>query len=211
MYIVTQQQADRIRAFVQNGGIVIAGFRLGVKDQHSRIVETPLPGLLRDVMGVELIDYQPIYSEKQSVAFTGPLAGPNADCHIWADILNPNQAEVLATYTGSGYTGKAAITSHTFGKGKAIYIGAHLEPADLARVLLTLIASSGVKSTIQAPAGVEVTSRRSDRGTLTYLLNHTATSQSAQITGSMKDILTNTTYSGTVSIDPYGVRVLQPA
>jgi len=53
MYIVSEQQAGRIRSFVQNGGTFIAGFRLGVKDEHSRIVATPLPGLLRDVMGVE--------------------------------------------------------------------------------------------------------------------------------------------------------------
>ncbi|HUZ94834.1 MAG TPA: beta-galactosidase [Edaphobacter sp.] len=211
MYIVTAEQADRIRAFVQAGGTFVSGFRLGVKDQHSRIVETPLPGLLRDVMGVELIDYQPIYSEKQGVAFTGSLAGPDADCHIWADILDPKKAEVLATYTGHHYNGKAAITSNTFGKGKAIYVGAHLDPADLARVLLTLIAASGVKSPIQAPRGVEVTSRRSARGTLTYLLNHTSTPQSVPISGQFKDIVTGTAYSGTVSLTPYGVRVLQSA
>jgi beta-galactosidase len=211
MYIVTAEQAERIRAFVEAGGTFISGFRLGVKDQHSRIVETPLPGLLRDVMGVELIDYQPIYSEKQGVTFTGSLAGEDAECHIWADILDPKKAEVLATYTGPHYNGKAAITSNSFGKGKAIYVGAHLEAADLARVLLTLITASGVKSTIKAPRGVEVTSRRSAHGTLTYLLNHTSTPQSVPVSGQFKDIITGTAYSGTVSLDPYGVRVLQSA
>ncbi len=211
MYIVTQQQAERIRAFVRDGGTFIAGFRLGVKDEHSRIVDTPLPGLLRDVMGVELIDYQPIYSEKQGVAFTGPLAGPDADCRVWADILDPKQTEVLATYTGHHYKGKAAITSNTFGKGKAIYLGAHLESADLARVLLTLIAASGIRSSIQAPPGVEVTSRRASRATLTYILNHTAEPQSAQLGGSFKDVITGATCSNTVNLEPYGVRVLQPA
>jgi beta-galactosidase len=210
MYIVTQQQADRIRAFVQAGGTFISGFRLGAKDEHSRIVDTPLPGLLRDVMGVELIDYQPIYSEKQGVAFAGSLAGANADCHIWADILDPKQTEVLATYTGHHYNGKAAITSNNFGKGKAIYVGAHLEPADLARVLLTLITAAGIKSPIEAPPGVEVTSRRSASGTLTYILNHTAEPQSAQVGGSFKDVITGTAYSGSVNLDPYGVCVLQP-
>jgi beta-galactosidase len=211
MYIVSPQQAEQIRSFVQGGGTFVAGFRLGVKEEHSRIVDTPLPGLLRDVMGAELIDYQPIYSEKQGVKFSRSLAGADAECHVWADILDPKKADVLATYTAGGYAGKAAITSNSFGKGKAIYIGAHLEPADLARVLLTLIASSGVKSPIQAPPGVEVSARRSERGTLTYLLNHTATAQSARITGSCKDLLTGSAYSGTVSIDPYGVRILQPA
>jgi beta-galactosidase len=209
MYIVTEEQAARIRAFVKAGGTFISGFRLGVKDQHSRIVDSPLPGLLRDVMGVELIDYQPIYSEKQGVTFTGSLAGPDAECHIWADILDPGKAEVLATYTGPHYSGKAAITSNSFGKGKAIYIGAHLEPADLARVLLTFIAASGVKSVVQAPRGVEVTTRRSARGTLTFLLNHTSTPQSAEVSGQCKDIITGTVYSKAIPLDSYGVRVLQ--
>src|SRR6202008_258952 len=84
MYIVTNEQAERIRAYVESGGTFIAGFRLGVKDAHSRIVATPLPGLLREVMGVELIDYQPIYLEKQSVQFSGALTGANGECRIWA-------------------------------------------------------------------------------------------------------------------------------
>jgi beta-galactosidase len=211
MYIVSPKQADRIRAFVQGGGIFVAGFRLGVKEESSRIVDTPLPGLLRDVMGVELIDYQPIYTEKQGVEFSGVLAGSDAECHVWADILDPKQAEVLATYTTGAAARKAAITSHNFGKGKAIYVGAHLEPANLARVLLTLIAANGIQSPVKAPRGVEVTKRKSDHGTLTYLLNHNPTPQSVQVGGSVKDVLTALTHSGTVTLDPYGVRVLQSA
>jgi beta-galactosidase len=211
MYVVSTAQADRIRAYVQGGGAFIAGFRLGVKDEHSRIVATPLPGLLRDVMGVELIDYQPIYSEKQAVEFKGALAGANAECHIWADILAPRRAEVLATYTETAYAGKAAITSNTFGKGKAIYLGAHLEPADLARVLLTFIGQAGVPRAAEAPPGVEVTTRRTERQAWTYLLNHTAKPQSVTLTGTYTDAHDRSAVSGPVRLEPYGVRVLIPA
>ncbi len=211
MYIVSAKQAEQIRAFVQNGGTFIAGFRLGAKDEHSRMVDTPLPGLLRDVMGVELIDYQPIYSEKQGVKFAGMLAGKDAECHIWADILEPKNAEVLASYTEGSYAGKAAITSHSFGKGKAIYVGAHLEPADLARVLLTLTAANGVKVPIEAPRGVEVTMRGTGRTKWIYLLNHTATAQTVKMEGNFKDVIGGTAHSGSVSLDAYGARVLQPA
>ncbi len=209
-YIVSAKEAEQIRAFVQNGGTFIAGFRLGTKDEASRIVDTPLPGLLRDVMGVELIDYEPIYSEKRGVKFSGLLAGPDAECHIWADILEPKNAAVLATYTEGGYAGKAAITSHTLGKGKAIYVGAHLEPADLARVLLTLTTANGVKVPIEAPQGVEVTTRGTGRTKWIYLLNHAATAQAVKMEGSYKDVINGTTQSGSVSLDAYGVRVLQP-
>ncbi len=208
MYIVTNEQAERIRAFVEGGGIFIAGFRLGVKDEHSQIVATPLPGLLREVMGVELIDYQPIYSEKQSVQFSGPLTGANAECHIWADILGPQKAEVLASYTGGAYAGKAAITSNTFGKGKAVYLGAHLEPADLGRVLLTLIALAGVPRPPQAPPGVEITRRRTERQAWTYVLNHTSKPQSVTLTGTYTDAQDHSAIRGPVQLEPYGVRVL---
>jgi beta-galactosidase len=208
MYVVSRQQADRIRRFVEAGGTFIAGFRLGVKDEHSRIVDTPLPGLLRDVMGVELADYEPIYSQKQSVQFAGALAGANAECRLWADILDPKGATVLASYVGGDYAGKAAITSNHFGKGKAIYIGAHLEPADLARVLLTLIGISGVSRPFQAPPGVEVTTRRTDRTLWTYLLNHSAKTQSVHLNGNYRDYQTHSAVSDPVSIEPYGVKVL---
>lgn len=211
MYVVSRQQAGRIREFVERGGTFIAGFRLGVKDEHSRIVEVPLPGLLREVMGITVQDYQPIYSEKQRVRFGGLLAGADADCHVWADILDSGSADILATYTDRAYAGKAAITSHTFGKGKAVYLGPHLEPADLARVLLTLAAASGVRSGFQVPHGVEVTRRRFGQKTIIYVLNHTAAPQTVNGAGNGKDLLSDSNYSGVVRLDPYGVRVLQPA
>lgn len=211
MYVVSARQADRIRSYVQGGGTFIAGIRLGVKDEHSQIVSTPLPGLLREVMGVELVDYQPIYSEKQRVKFAGPLAGPEAECHIWADILSPQKAEVLATYTGGSNAGKAAITSNSFGKGKAIYLGAHLEPGDLARVLLTLIGMSGAMKPIQAPRGVEITTRRAGSQSWTYLLNHNGSPQSVPLSGSYHDALDHSPVASPVAMEAYGARVLVPA
>jgi beta-galactosidase len=211
MYIVTAEQAERIRTFVQNGGTFISGFRLGVKDRESRIVDTPLPGLLRDVMGVELFDYQPIYSQKQHVKFSGSLTGPDAECHIWADVLEPKQAEMLASYTGGDYEGKAAITLNKFGKGKAIYIGPRLEPQDLGRVLLTLLPASGVYSPISAPQGVEVTRRQDQKTEWIYFLNHTSTAQTVQARGGFTDIITNTKYTDSIPLERYGVRVLQRA
>lgn len=211
LYIVSPRQADRIRAFVQAGGTFIAGFRLGVKDEHSRIVQTPLPGLLRDVMGVDLIDYQPIYVEKQTVRFGGPLAGPDAACQLWADILNPRGAEVLATYTGGAYEGRAAITSHSFGQGTAIYIGPDLDAPNLARVVLTLTAPSHLRRPLATPQGVEATTRSSGRQSWTYILNHSAQPRTVELSASYRNAVDHSQVSGSLSLEPYGVRVLIPA
>ena len=208
MYIVSPEQAKRIRAFVEAGGVFITGIRLGVKDEASRIVETALPGLLSEVMGVEVIDYQPLYSAKQGVQFAGVLAGPAAECRLWADILSPREGtEVLATYTVD-HAGKAAITSHSFGKGKAIYIGSHLEPADLGRVLVTLLAANGIRPSVSVPSGVETTVRHDGSQRWTYLLNHTSKALDIPLKNTYRDLLSGKSVSRSVSLEPYGVRVL---
>jgi beta-galactosidase len=207
MYIVSPAQAQAIRAYVQQGGIFLAGFRLGVKDPYSRIVRTPLPGLLTDVMGTEVYDYEPIYSQPQNVAFSGPLAGPNAKCSIWADILKPGpNAQVLATYLDRQYKGRPAITSHSYGKGRAIYLGAGLQGEDMARVLSTLLASAGIKPRIHAAPGVEIASRSTGTQRWTYILNHTADPQPVHLDRTYH--ASGSPVSGTIHLPPYGVKVL---
>ena len=50
---------------------------------------------------------------------------------------------------------------NSFGKGKAVYVGADLDPMSLGRVLATLVAISGSKSAFELPPGVELTTRKS--------------------------------------------------
>jgi len=208
--IVSKAQAERIRSFVRGGGTFIAGVRLGIKNEANGMVQEPLPGLLRDVMGVELREYQPVYSQTLGVKFTGVLAGADAECHVWADVLEPKGATVLAEYTATPYAGAAAITENRFGKGRAIYMGSHLEGAALARVLGALLAESDVKGAVAVPAGVEMTTRKAGGRQWMYLLNHNAAAATIALTGSGKDALTGAGYAGSVKLEPYGVRVLLP-
>ncbi len=209
-YVVSQKEAANIRKFVEAGGLFVSGFRLGVKDQNSQIVRTPLPGLLRDVMGATVKDYMPIYSEKIGVKFSSLLAGPDAECALWADVLQPSSAAVLATYTGGPYSGDPAITVNSFGKGKAVYLGADLDSASLARVFAALLESGGIKSALDVPFGVELCVRKSGAAQWYFLLNHTAALQGVTLPFQFKDLLTGATHSGKIGLDAYDVRVLQP-
>jgi beta-galactosidase len=207
-YVLSEAQATRIRNFVQAGGVFVSSFRLGVKTESSQIVRTPLPGLLRDVMGVTVEDYLPIYSAKQGVKFSSAFAGADAECGLWADILQPAGAEVVGSYTAGEHAGKAAVTINTFGKGRAVYVGADLDAASLAKVLRTLTASAGVRPAIDVPAGVEMTVRRSGDKQWMFLLNHTSIAQTVTIAKPITDLLTKQALSGTIELTGYGVRVL---
>ena len=206
-YVVSAKQAESVRNYVRNGGIFVTNFRLGVKDQSSQIVDMPLPGLLRDVMGVTVKDYVPIYNEKLGVQFGAELAGQDAECVLWADLLTPQSAMVLAKYTGA-YEGAAAITVNGFGKGKAVYIGADLDTKSLARVLRAVLAMSGSKSAFGAPMGVEVTRRQAGGKQWVFLLNHTPDAQKVTFSGKFKSALSGDTVDGSVTLRGYDTVVL---
>jgi beta-galactosidase len=212
-YVISEKQAESIRNFVRNGGVFVAGFRLGAKNEFSQIVRTPLPGLLRDVMGVTVADYVPLYSGNQSVKFDSAriLAGADAECALWADILQPEKAQVLATYTTGSHTGRAAITANSFGKGKAIYLGADLTGTGLGRVLQALGAHAGVKSLLTAP-GLEITMRESaqnGRKQWLFVLNHTSEPKTVDLPAEFSDALSGAPRSGKVVLKPYDVAVLR--
>jgi beta-galactosidase len=210
-YVMSERQAGKIKSFVQGGGMFVTNFRLGVKTESSQIVRTPLPGRLGDVMGVTVADYVPIYSAKNAVKFAPALAGPDGECGLWTDILQPTGAEVLASYTKGSHAGEAAITMNTVGSGKAVYIGADLDVASLARVLRTLSGLAGVKPPLEVPPGIELTVRRAGGKQWIFVLNHTSVSQSVTIPKTFTDLLTGGTHTGKVDVSGYGVRVLQAA
>jgi beta-galactosidase len=210
-YVLSERQAANIRKFVERGGLFVGGFRFGVKDESSQIVRTPLPGLLQDVMGVTVKDYVPIYPHnKMGVKFSGALAGADGDAVLWADVLQATTATMLATYTGGAYPGETAITVNSFGKGKAVYLGADLDGASLGRVLVTLLETNGIKSGFGVPRGVEATVRKSGGKQWVFLLNHTAGTQTVSLPGTYKEPLTGKTYSNSAELNAYDAKVLQP-
>jgi beta-galactosidase len=181
-----------------------------VKTDSSQMVRTPLPGLLRDVMGVTVEDYVPLYGSGQGVKFASALAGPDAEVNLWADVLKTESAEVLGMYSSGSLAGRPAVTVNNFGKGKAVYLGADLNAAGLSRVLRSLAGAAGVKQA-EPPAGVEMTVRKSRDKQWIFLLNHTSATQTVSVPGSFKDLLTGEVQNGEVSVSGYGVRVLQAA
>jgi beta-galactosidase len=214
-YVISEKQAENIRSFVRNGGLLVAGFRLGAKNESSQIVRTPLPALLRDVMGVTVADYVPLYSGNQGVKFdsAGILAGDDGECALWADVLQPETAQVLATYTADSYAGRPAITSNRFGKGEAFYLGADLTATGLNRVLEVLVARGGVKPILTAP-GLEITLRQSSQDKSKqwlFMLNHTSEAKTIDLPADFTDALSGATRSGKLVLKPYDAAVLRHA
>jgi beta-galactosidase len=211
LYILPEETADRLRSFVQNGGLLIATARSGVKDEANAIVDRYLPGLLSDVCGVEVDEY-----DVQPADVTIPLevALPDrepqaAQSRLWFDVLRTTTAQSVATYKSEYFSGSPAITLNHFGGGKAIYVGT-LGDDELHDVVVDwALQSVDLHSSITAPSGVEVTVRWQGDQQLSFLLNHTAETQEVPITQPHLDLLSGTTVNEFVKMPPYGVSVLR--
>jgi len=129
LFVLKPQVARRLADFVRRGGMLVTTFRTGVKDEYNRIVNEPLPGLLREVCGVEVVEYHsPLPDEPNWVRGLVPeLPSEPTPARVWLDVLRPTTAEVIAEYVTGFGAGEPAITRNYFGDGKAIYIGTWVE------------------------------------------------------------------------------------
>jgi beta-galactosidase len=215
LYVLSSEVAQRLTDFVAQGGVLITGYRSGVKESNNQVTRLTLPGRLAEVIGAQISEYDAIYDQRQAVRFHQSLSdGPEeATCDLWADILEPTTARVLATYTQDFYAGKAAITLNSYNEGKAVYIGAALKPEALGTLLLNLTrAEGGVQPLLSTPLGVEITRRVMGTESWWFLLNHTSDLQQITLPGTFSNALQpqNQPIKGPIEIEPYGVRVLQP-
>lgn len=211
LHVVSDEYAQTLATYVRRGGHLILGARSGVKDMANRVVNLPLPGLLAELCGVQVAEYDALGAGTcVRIAFTENASlGEHAIGHTWADILRPMGADVLATYLGTWYEGQPAITLHKFGSGTAAYVGV-LPDQDLANALARWATQrAGVAPLLETPPGVEVAARDKDGRRYLFVLNHTGESQSVSVLGSYKNVLTGAAVRGNVSLAPYDLAILE--
>jgi beta-galactosidase len=193
---------------VATGGTLITTARSGVKDVANAVVDMPLPGLLREVCGVEVDEYDSLPAgESAPVLFEG--AGAAYSSGPWCDVLELTTAEALARYDGGFYKGRAAITVNRHGKGRAIYVGT-LAAAELERAVVQYaLAEAGVKPVLETPDGVEAAMRCKNGDCILFLLNHTDEPRTVALPFPALDLLNGRHVEGSVTLAPKDVLVLR--
>lgn len=212
LHLVTDAIAENLKHYVQAGGTLVISQRSGVKDEANAVVNQRLPGLLAEMCGVEVEEYDSLSSHMQNeIEFTLP-ALVDSGCvtvGILCDILHPTSAAVLAHYRQDYYSGKPAITMNQFGTGRVIYIGA-LGDGQLYDVLAKwLLNTSGIQNIFGAPQGVEVSQRMQGDKTLHFVLNHTDTPQTIHIENHFTNVLNKQPVEGDVPLSPFDVLILE--
>jgi len=211
LHILTEPIVANLKSYVQEGGILVVTPRTGVKDDNNAVVDQPLPGLLSEVCGVMVAEYDCLLAGiTQSVKFTLPelKALDPVPARIWCDILEPAGAQVLARYTDDYYANQAAITLNDFGKGQAIYIGTFGDKALYRALFNWLMRSFQITGLLITPDGVEVSERWQENQNLLFILNHSSLPQAISLPDGYIDLFAGMAREGSVTIAPYDVMIL---
>lgn len=199
--ILTKERALLLESYVQAGGQIIFGCRTGYKDKFGRCLMKKLPGYAAEMCGINVEDFTLVRNDEPQPTIHYDKKVVKA--LMFNDILATEGAEVLATYDGSYYKGKAAVTKHSFGKGYAFYHGAAFNIESTNVLIDELNLESPVVDLMELSPNIEL----AIRGEFVFLLNYTDSPQKISIKKELTDLLDEQTYIGECNLSPYDVVV----
>lgn len=180
LYLVKPGVAERLEAFVEQGGTLVATYWSGIVDENDLCFLGGFPGgehsPLRRTLGIWAEEIDSLYDEER-VAFAASstpqfqLDGEFTAKHLMEHI-HAETADVLAHFTSDMFTGKPMLTRNTHGKGCAYYIAARTEVEFNRAFYRALVAQHHIQTPLDViPYGVSVTTREDDDYQYLFMMN----------------------------------------
>jgi beta-galactosidase len=214
LFLVSEAQSERLASFVEQGGTLVATYGSGVVDETNLSTLGGAPGPLRRVLGIRVEEFDALPESLRCAVV--PLKDANHgltetyQARHYVDLIHTEGAETLAVYGDEFYTGRPALTCHSFGRGRAYYVGSRNDD----RFLNDFIGRLAEETNLPRPhrsLPLGVTAHVRVQGDVRYLFLLNFTSQEVVLT------LDNAVYCDGESGDkierelflpPYGSRVL---
>ncbi|HEY9197211.1 MAG TPA: beta-galactosidase [Mucilaginibacter sp.] len=205
--VMDEKTAAKIRDYIKNGGTVVMTSNSAIVDSHRQVFSTTRPGLLDDVFGIRIASFEETetLNEISPKGYKGKKLGLSyKDKQIDAesarfDVIEPKGAEVLGRIRSLDKN-YPAVTSHKYGKGRAIYIGVPANGAVLNPLTDDLIAELHLKKGPDVPTGVMA--RQIDKNHFLYL-NTTGEPKEIRMDKDSRSILFDKDNHGTFTIPAY--------
>lgn len=175
LYMMKDGLAERLKAFVKNGGTFVTTFLSGIADENDLVTLGGYPGQLRELVGIwaeEIDALEP--SIKNEIVFEQThlnLEG-RYQCSTLFDLIHPEGAEVLATYGHDFYQGMPVLTKNKYGQGSAYYVASSPDQAFINDFVKTLATENELTALLESDQGVEVASREKGDQQYLFVLNH---------------------------------------
>ncbi|OCT12958.1 hypothetical protein A8709_21795 [Paenibacillus pectinilyticus] len=205
--LMTAEISAKCEAYVAGGGALLITFRSGTKTWNNQMSTLTVPGHFREMAGVELEEFDSI-NFGRTVKVKAEFGEGTAA--IWADVLNSNGAEVLATYDSHYYAGQPAVTVNRYGEGHVYYVGCDLDAVALGELMKLVAQREGLVPLLREPvSGVEIIAKTKDGQPFWVLLNYTNEGKRFEIPGDHVSLLDGSSVGGLITLAPYGVMVIR--
>ena len=206
LYLLKDGVAERIAAYVRNGGCFVTTYLCGVVDPHDLCFLGGFPaGELKQVFGVwaEETDSLPANAPGRA-EYNGKTYSVDHIC----DILHARGADVLGTYQSDFYAGSPAVTRNNYGKGAAYYCAFRSDGDFADDFCADLLRAHGILSDtgIQTPPDVFVRKR----GDHVFLFNFSDRPQQVTLGRPYRNVLKKQPEEDALVLPVCGYAVLKP-
>lgn len=207
LYMVKTGYDEKIRQFVADGGIFVTTYFSGIVDEHDLVQKGGYPGSIRDILGI-WVEEQDALPEGEQNEFI--YHGKEYPADMLCDIMHTEGAECASKYQKDFYQGTPVITVNSYGKGKAWYVGTRSNGDFYKAFVKDIMNEAGIQGIMVTPEGVEASVRKTAKGYVIFLLNHTDGETEIVLEKGCKDLLEGRQYAGgqCIIIPPKGVKVL---
>lgn len=205
--VMPEHTAAHLAAWVQAGGVLVTTFLTGTQDGTTRIWPGACNPTLRKLMGVRIMEWEPVANGQSTPVRLDDGTVIQTGC--FNEIVEPEGAEVLATYAADYFAGSPALTRNRVGAGTVYHLGTLPSVADLTTLLSRLYRAHGIMPPVEAPAGVEVVVRSGAGRRYLFLLNHSEANVTVPLGKlSGRNLLDGTAMNNSIPLEKRGVAVI---
>ncbi len=130
LYLLREDFAQKLRDFVSAGGTLVVTYWSGVVNETDLCYLGDTPHMLTDVLGVRRLEIDAMYDGETRRCTSVCDALPKTACgSLLCEVAALEGAEPLMVYDEDFFAGAPAVTTHSFGKGKAYYIATRFDEA----------------------------------------------------------------------------------
>ena len=207
-YAVSKEAGAWLKEYVKNGGTVVATYLTAYVNENTLAYLGGFPGAgLGEVFGLYAEELDTLYPTDSNAVLMKD--GNKAIVKDYCELIKLTGAEVLGTYESDFYAGMPAVTVHSYGNGKAYYIGTRMEEADLIKFFTPIWSECGIKEK-ELPEGVEYLTRTAEDGSIfDFYVNYNAMPVTVQLSKDGTNLLNGEAVSGKVEILPFNAVVVK--
>lgn len=200
----------RLRHWVESGGVLVIGARSGTRDSNNNVITEPLPGRLRELCGITVVEYGK-QNRPDARRLEFELAGQIVPSAHWYEQLELEPGtEVLASWSSRHLRGTPAISVRQVGRGKVVYVGTYLTGSVRAALLPHLAEAAALEPQFpDLPEHVEVVKRRGTTQSMWFVINHAETPVTVPRVPQGFDLVNEREVTGSLTLGPWGVSVIE--